>query len=184
MSRNTVYYYGVFVCFMPSFSCAHDQHDFQTYCTDNSISCPKVVLLHPVFQHFVIDLWSDQSSARIQVSVRSRQFQIFIFAFLVLSSFVLNLGLTAMGLPFIIVFKNQLLGLICPVHQWIQHLNFTFLLWQNGLTFFMWISNRIILLNKSRLENRQYNLTGNGIYFSIPSPFNSAAVITLMGVIH
>ena len=37
--------------------------DFQT-CADNSISCRCLVFLHPVFSHFVIDLWGEQSSAR------------------------------------------------------------------------------------------------------------------------
>jgi hypothetical protein len=53
---------------------------FQT-CAINSISCFNLEFLHPLYRHFIRDLWSDQSLARFQVCVRNGQIELFIFIF-------------------------------------------------------------------------------------------------------
>ena len=63
-----VYHPVVFVCFMSSSSLRMPQKKFQT-CANKSISCRNLVFLHPVFRHYVSDLWCDQSLTRFEVSV-------------------------------------------------------------------------------------------------------------------
>ena len=65
-----------------------------------------------------------------------------IIVFSLLSYFVFDLGLAAVGLDLVSFnpcIQKQTLNLksICPQHQFVKHLNFTFLfrlrVWQNGL---------------------------------------------------
>ena len=51
----TEYLSVIFVSFLSASSFAHAAHDVQTF-ADNSLSCPNLVFLHPVFCHLVIAL--------------------------------------------------------------------------------------------------------------------------------
>ena len=107
--------------FMSSSSCAHAALDFQT-CSRNSISCCNLVFLHPVFRHFISDLWSDQSSQDFRYVLEIDNFR-YLYSHLILRfDFCLVLDWQQWvwtWSPFCCFFQKQALNLasICPLHH-------------------------------------------------------------------